>query len=83
MKAFWPRLMPMTVPVTEPVPLLIPFSSRWISMPRNWRAGPRFVILYVSENLAMTSISLLVMSSGYNIEMSSRYRSIRIPSLRR
>jgi hypothetical protein len=29
MKAFWPRLMLVMVPVPE----VVPFSSQWISMP--------------------------------------------------
>ena len=52
-------------------------------MPRNWRAGPRLVILHFSEILALTSIAALVASFGNNSEMSSTYNSIRIPSLRR
>ena len=71
MKAFWPKL--------KPVP--VPYSSWWISMPRNWRDGPRFVILNFSESLALTSIAALVASFAYNIEMLSMYQSIRIPSL--
>jgi hypothetical protein len=74
-KALSPRLM--QVPVTVPVP----FSSRWISIAMHLPAGPRFVLFYVSESLALTSITALEASSGYNIEMSSIYNSIRIPSL--
>ena len=59
------------------------FSSGWISMPRNCRAGRRLVILYFSKSLALTLIADLVVSFGDNIEMSSTYKSIRIPSLRR
>jgi len=52
-------------------------------MPRNWRAAQRFVILYFSESVAWSSITGLVAASGYDLEIESTYRSIRIPSLRR
>jgi len=50
---------------------------------RNWRARPRSQILYFPESMAFTSRAALVVSFGYNIEMSSMYKSIRVPSLRR
>jgi len=49
----------------------------------DFNAGLRFVILYFSECLTLTSSEALVASSGYNIEMSLTYKSIRIPSLQR
>jgi hypothetical protein len=73
MKGFWPRLI--AVPG--------PFSLGWISMIRIWFAGPRFVIMYYSEGLAVTMIAALVASSVYNIEMSLTYKSFRIPSRQR
>jgi len=39
------------------------------------------VILHFSERLASTSIAAREASSVYNIEMSSMYKSIGIPSL--
>jgi len=46
------------------------------------RAGPRFVIVYFSENSALTTIAALVAVSEYGMEISSIYRSSSIPSLR-
>jgi hypothetical protein len=43
----------------------------------------RFVILFFSESLALTFIAALVASSEYNIDMSSTYKRISIPSLPR
>jgi len=40
-------------------------------------------MLYFSGSLALTAIAARVASSRYNIEMSSMYKSIRLPPLQR
>lgn len=52
-------------------------------MARNWCAGPRLVILYFSDNLALILIAAVVVSSECNHEMSLMYKSIGMPLLQR
>jgi len=52
-------------------------------MMRNSLAAPRFVILYFFKNCTLTSIAALVAASGYDIEISLTYRSVRVTSLGR
>lgn len=52
-------------------------------MPRNCRAGLRFMILYFSKSFLWTSIAALEADSirAYIKEMSSKYRTMRMPSV--